>query len=381
MFQLPFLRFVSQWLFVTFVLVLLVVAVFHYVNGGIRLQTPFQRVTPQVKVHLSVILALMAFIKTAQYYLARFELVFSTRGTVDGATYTDVKAQLPALNFLMVISVAAAVLFIVNIRRRGWVLPVIAVGLWGFISIVVGTMYPAYIQRFDVKPNEFTKEQPYISRNIAATRYAFGIDHIVTQNYNYKENLNTKTIQANASTLDNTRLWDPEQLRPNFQQNQEFRPYFTFSDLDVDRYPIGDQELETEISLRELNSAQVPNSTWLNQHLVYTHGYGAAAVAANAVGQRPDALLPRLEHPADRRGEARDQPAERVLRRGAQGLQHRRQQAEREPADREPERLDHPLQGNRRGRRLELPAQGRARTQLRRAGTSSSPTRSTRTRA
>jgi uncharacterized protein len=185
-FQLPFLRFVSQWLFVSFVLVLLLVAVFHYINGGIRLQTPFQRVTPQVKAHLSVILALMAFTKTAQYYLARFELVFSTRGTVDGATYTDVKAQLPALNFLMIISVAAAVLFVVNIRRRGWVLPVIAVGLWGFISIVVGTIYPAYIQRFSVKPNEFTKEQPYINRNLAATRFAFGIDHIKSQSYSYK---------------------------------------------------------------------------------------------------------------------------------------------------------------------------------------------------
>jgi uncharacterized protein len=292
-FQLPFLRYVSQWLFVTLVLVLLVTAVFHYVNGGIRLQTPFQRVTPQVKAHLSVILALMAFVKTAQYYLARYQLVFSARGTVDGATFTDVKAQLPAFNFLMVISVAAAVLFIVNIRRRGWVLPVIAVGLWGFISIVVGTFYPAYIQRFEVKPNEFTKEQPYISRNIAATRYAFGIDHIVTQDYNYKEDLSPTVIQANEPTLANTRLWDPDQLKPNFQQNQEFRPYFTFSDLDLDRYPIGDQELETEIAVRELNSAQVPNSTWLNQHLVYTHGYGAAAVAGNelASNESPAYLL------------------------------------------------------------------------------------------
>jgi uncharacterized protein len=292
-FQLPFLRFVSQWLFVSFVLVLLVVAVFHYINGGIRLQTPFQRVTPQVKAHLSVILALMAFTKTAQYYLARFELVFSKRGTVDGATFTDVKAQLPALNFLMIISVAAAVLFIVNIRRRGWVLPVIAVGLWGFISIVVGTIYPAYIQRFSVKPNEFTKEQPYIDRNIAATRLAFGINHITSQSYSYKENLTPATLKANQGTLDNIRLWDPDQLKPNFQQNQKFRPYFTFSDLDLDRYPVGDEKLATEIAIRELNSAELPSSTWINQHLAYTHGYGAVAAAGNAVNadQTPDYLL------------------------------------------------------------------------------------------
>jgi uncharacterized membrane protein (UPF0182 family) len=294
-FQLPFLRFVSQWLFVAFVLVLLVTAVFHYINGGIRLQTPFQRVTPQVKAHLSVLLALMAVVKTWQYFLARFELVFSNRGTVDGATFTDVKAQLPALNFLMLISLVAALLFIVNIRRRGWVLPVIAVGLWGFISIVVGTIYPAYIQRFEVKPNEFTKEAPYITRNIAATRYAFGIDNIKSQSYAYKENLTPTILNAtgNKTTLDNARLWDPAQLQPNFQQNQKFRPYFTFSDLDLDRYPVGDQKLEVEIAIRELNSAQLPSSTWLNQHLVYTHGYGAAAAAGNAVNtdQTPQYLL------------------------------------------------------------------------------------------
>jgi uncharacterized protein len=293
-FQLPFLRFVSQWLFVSFVLVLLIVAIFHYVNGGIRLQTPFQRVTPQVKAHLSVILALMAFTKTWQYFLGRFELVFSTRGSVDGATFTDVHAQLPALNFLMIISVVCAGLFIVNIWRRGWVLPVIAVGLWGFISIVVGTLYPLYIQKVQVKPNEFTKEQPYIKRNITATRVAFGINDIKSQPYNYKENLTPKIIQANSATIDNARLWDPDQLLPNFQQNQKLRPYFGFTSLDLDRYPIGDQELEVEIGLRELNSSQLPSNTWLNQHLVYTHGYGAAAVEANAVNsadQTPDYLL------------------------------------------------------------------------------------------
>ena len=130
-FRLPFLQFAVGWIFAALLVVLIVTAVFHYLNGGIRLQSPFQRVTPQVKVHLSVILALMALTKTVQYYLARFELVFSRRGFVDGASYTDVQAQLPALNLLMVISIAAAVLFIANIFRKGWVFPIIAVGLWG----------------------------------------------------------------------------------------------------------------------------------------------------------------------------------------------------------------------------------------------------------
>ena len=169
-FRLPFLEFVVGWVFAALLVVLIVTAVFHYLNGGIRLQSPWQRVTPQVKVHLSVILALMALTKTVQYYLARYELVFSRRGFVDGASYTDVHAQLPALNLLMVISIAAAALFIANIFRKGWVFPIIAVGLWAFISLVVGTIYPAVIQRFVVQPNEFSREQPYIERNIAMTR-------------------------------------------------------------------------------------------------------------------------------------------------------------------------------------------------------------------
>src|SRR4029453_384227 len=106
----------------------------------------------------------MALVKTAQYYLGRFELNFSTRGVVEGASATDVKAQLPALNLLIFISIVAAGLFLWNIRRRGWVLPIIAVGLWGFVSIVIGTIYPAGVQKFRVEPNEFQNEQEDIER-------------------------------------------------------------------------------------------------------------------------------------------------------------------------------------------------------------------------
>ena len=176
------------WTFAALLVVLIVTAVFHYLNGGIRLQTPFQRVTPQVKVHLSVILALMALTKTVQYYLARFELdalaprhrrrrhLHRREGAAPGAQPADV------------ISVAAAVLFIVNIWRAGLGASRSSrSGLWGFISIVVGTIYPAVIQRFAVQPNEFAREQPYIKRNIEATRAAFGLDNIQSKTFDYYE--------------------------------------------------------------------------------------------------------------------------------------------------------------------------------------------------
>src|SRR6516225_4355682 len=140
-FRLPFEQFAAGWTFAALLVILIVSAVFHYLNGGIRLQSPFQRVTPQVKVHLSVLLAAMALTKTYQYYLAQFALTLGRTHFVDGATYTDVHARLPALRVLIVISIAAAALFIVNIWRKGWIFPIIAVGLWGFISIVIGAIY------------------------------------------------------------------------------------------------------------------------------------------------------------------------------------------------------------------------------------------------
>ena len=124
-------------------IVLIITIVAHYLNGGIRLQVPGpERVTAQVKVHLSVLLGLLAVVRAGDYYLERFELTVSTRGTVDGATYTDVNAQLPATNLLILIAFAAAVLFLLNIRRKGWVLPVLAVGIWAVVAVVGGRHRP-----------------------------------------------------------------------------------------------------------------------------------------------------------------------------------------------------------------------------------------------
>ncbi len=235
-FRLPFINFMIDWLFAGLVIVLLVTAVAHYLNGGIRFQSPLQRVTPQVKAHLSVLLAVMALVKTADYYFSRFELNLSDRGVVDGASYTDVKAQLPALNFLIFVSIIAAALFIWNIWRRGWVLPVIAVGLWAFVSLVVGTIYPAVIQNLKVNPNEFATERPYIRRNIAATRQAFNLSSIDVQDFNYSQDLQPAVVDANRPTIDNARLWDPTVIRSTYQTLQALQTYYRINDVDVDRY-------------------------------------------------------------------------------------------------------------------------------------------------
>ena len=287
-FRLPFLTFLFDWLFAALIIILIVTAVAHYLNGGIRLQSPFQRVTPQVKAHLSVILALMALVKTAQYYYARFQLNFSTRGVVEGASKTDVAAQLPALNLLMVISIVAAALFVWNIWRRGWVLPIIAVGLWAFVSLVIGTIVPVVYQQFFVQPNELQKEQPYIARNIHATREAFDLNKVAVKNFPYQQNLNAQSIVDNSTTIENTRLWDPPVILRNFQLFQALQTFYKFADVDVDRYVIDGKLVQTLIAARELNPADLPSQTWVNRHLVYTHGYGAVlspSNSASSVGQ------------------------------------------------------------------------------------------------
>src|SRR5205807_391495 len=200
-FKLPFLAFLVSWAFVALVMVLLVTVVFHYLNGGIRLQTPGQRVTPQVKAHISLLLGCLALVKAAGYYLQRFELDFSTRGVVRGATYTDVKAQLPALTLLVLISLVAFGLFVYNIRLQGWVLPILGVGLWAFVSVIVGAVYPAFIQQFRVQPSELTRERTYIGRNIVATREAMVLTKVTEAPFNYQDNLNPDILSRNARNI------------------------------------------------------------------------------------------------------------------------------------------------------------------------------------
>ena len=167
--------------------VLVVIA--HYLNGGIRVQSGAPSVAPQVKVHISVLLAGMALVKAFGYILARYNLDLSQNGYVQGATYTDVHARLPALTLLFWISLLAAVILLINIRRRGWALPVLGVGLWAFVAIVVGAIYPAIVQAVKVNPAQNTLEKPYIARNIAATRAAMGINNVTQASFKANQSL------------------------------------------------------------------------------------------------------------------------------------------------------------------------------------------------
>ena len=296
-FQLPFLSFLTNWLFGAMIVITIATAAAYYLWGGIGVVTtaeaPSIRLTGRTKAHLSLLLAAIALVKAGNYVLDRYDLTRSTRGVVDGASYTDVTAELPALNLLIVISVVAAGLLVFNIRRRGWGLPIIAVGLWFFVAFVVGTLYPAALQRFRVEPAESTREAKYIGRNIEATRSAMGLDDVEVRPFDYDEELSAGGLQENAETIRNVRLWDPLILRRTYQRLQEVRTFYRFTDVDIDRYMVDGDQTQIVLSARELNPNSLPSDTWENRHLAFTHGYGAVMSPANAVTSdgQPDFLV------------------------------------------------------------------------------------------
>ncbi len=281
-FRLPFYRALFGWVFQLFVVVALVVAVVHYLNGGIQVQME-RRVTPGVKVHLSVIFALLALLKAVGYRLDTWDLLYSERGRVVGASYTDVNAQLPALRLLILISVVAAVILLVNLWFRGWTLPLVALGLWLFTSIVIGGLYPTFVQRFRVIPDEVNKEVEYVGYNIDATRQAYGLSDVQVRNFAASSDLDFEDLENNQATIDNIRLWDPSVLATTFRELQEIRAFYRIEDVDVDRYEIDGDLTQVMISARELDERNIPGGGWVNEKLVYTHGFGAVLSPANDV--------------------------------------------------------------------------------------------------
>ncbi len=281
-FQLPFFEFLVAWAFGALVLISIVIAFLHYINGSIRLQGTDERVTAQAKVHMSVLLAGLALVRAANYWLSRFDLTRSTRGVVNGATYTDVKAQLPALNLMILVSVAVAALLLWNVRQRGWRLPVLAVGLWAIVAVAAGSVYPAIIQRFVVQPNVSTRELPYIERNLNATKAALSLTKVATENLDISA-IAAKEVSADVAPLRDVRQLDPGEMRDRFALDQGLTSFYAIRDLDVDRYKVGDRVQQVMLATRELNSAGIPNKTWVSRHLLYTHGCGIVAAPASAV--------------------------------------------------------------------------------------------------
>jgi uncharacterized membrane protein (UPF0182 family) len=292
-FDVPFMRDVFGWAFQLVLVLTLVVVAVHYLNGGISIQGPGKRASSGVKAHISILLAILVLLKAIGYQLDKWDLLYSSRGQVFGASYTDVNAQVPALNLLILISIVAAVILLVNLWFRGWTLPLVAVGLWLVTSVVVGGVYPALVQRLSVQPDEVNKESPYVAYNIEFTRQAFGLGEVEVAPFAASPDLSAEDLEANGPTISNIRLWDPGVLKSTYQQLQNIVTYYDIGDVDVDRYNIDGELTQVMVSARELEEGGIPGEGWVTERLVYTHGFGSVLSPANDVttqGQ-PDFLV------------------------------------------------------------------------------------------
>ncbi len=283
-FDLPWYRFLLGFGFAAAVLSLIAAALTHYLYGGLRITSPGARATAAATGHLSVLLGVFVALKAVAYWLDRYGLAvkssdFKATGNWTGLRYVDANAYLPAKTILFCIAVICALLFFATLWRRTWQLPVIGFGLMVLSAVLIGGLYPAIVQKFQVEPNEQAKEAPYVEKNLKATREAYGIAGTDVQDYPGASDTKDKAeLRDDADTVASIRLMDPNIVSPTFQQLQQVRNYYGFpSNLDVDRYSKDGKEQDTVLGLRELNLAGIPKNNWINDHFRYTHGYGVVA--------------------------------------------------------------------------------------------------------
>ncbi|MEV7102722.1 UPF0182 family membrane protein [Streptomyces atroolivaceus] len=294
-FDLPWYRFMLGFGFAAVVLSLIAAALTHYLYGGLRITSPGARATGAATGHLSVLLGIFVALKAVAYWLDRYGLAvkssdFKATDNWTGLRYVDANAYLPAKTILFCIAVICALLFFATLWRRTWQLPVIGFGLMVLSAILIGGLYPAIVQKFQVQPNEQAKEAPFIQKNIDATRDAYDIDDAKVDDYSGTSTTDDSTkLRASADTAASYRVMDPNVVSPAFQQLQQKRNYYQFPQtLDVDRYKGADgKEQDTVIGLRELNLEGLPKRNWINDHFTYTHGYGAIAARGTTTGTNP----------------------------------------------------------------------------------------------
>ena len=285
-FKLPMYQSAIGWATTTLVFALIAAVAVHYIYSAIKLPQPGQKssTTGAAQIQLSVLLGLIVLTKAAAYWMDRYALSLKQSKLITGLTYTDVNALLPAKAILAGISIVCALLFFANIVRRSWSLPVMGVGLLLVSALIIETAYPAIIQQFQVKPSESNKEAPYIQRNIEATRAAFDLNDVVVRDYDATATASAGQLSNDANTIANIRLMDPNVLSATFRQLQQIKPYYMFADtLDVDRYQINNTQRDAVVAVRELNIEGNPVRNWINDHLVYTHGFGFVAAYGNTV--------------------------------------------------------------------------------------------------
>ncbi|MDI6911288.1 UPF0182 family protein [Nocardioides sp.] len=304
-FNLPWLHYLVDYAMAVLVIALIAAAVVHYLYGGIRLQTPRDRLSGAAQAQISVLLGFFVLAKAADYWLDRFDLVSQGGGVITGMTYTDDHAVLPAKNILLGISVICAVLFFVNVWRRTWLLPSVGLALLAVSAILLGLIWPGIVQQFQVKPSEADKEAPYIEKNIEATRTAYDVAHVDVEKYDPATALGAGSASSVEEETSSVPLVDPQLVRDAFEQNQQVRAYYSVAQvLDVDRYDVDGNDRALVLGVRELDQSgmNAGDRNWTNLHTVYTHGNGIIAAFANQRSEDNKTQIDNADNTGDQAG-------------------------------------------------------------------------------
>jgi uncharacterized membrane protein (UPF0182 family) len=290
-FTLPVYHFIQGWLITTLLMTLIGVLIVYVFAQLHNLREGEIIVLPHVRLHVSALGALLFIVIAWGHRLATFVLLYSPRGVAFGASYTDVHAELPALQAMFWLALIIAATLLANVVLRRLWLPVIGVAVWMVVGLVIISVVPGFMQRYIVEPNELDREAPYIENNIQFTRQAYGLDNVDERDFGQVEPLDVEALQGHRPTLQNVRLWDYRPLSQTYRQIQEIRLYYGFTDLDIDRYWIDGEYRQVILAARELDQSQLQSVTWVNQHLQFTHGYG---VVMNPVNEVTGEGLPQL---------------------------------------------------------------------------------------
>ena len=282
-FSLPFLQFLRGWFTSALIITLLGSTGVYLLSYTVqRLKFDFAR---PVLAHVGGLAISVLGLFAWGYWLGIWELVFSTRGVVFGASFADIHAKVPAQWILLVVVIIFIGVILFSILRRNTRWPLYGIGGWIVVAIIAGAIFPALVQRFQVQPSELAREEPYIEYNIQFTREAFALDRVDEQPFPAEKMPGSQDIAENETTIDNIRLWDHRPLKDTYNQIQAIRLYYDFNDVDVDRYIIDDEYRQVMLSARELSVDKLAGQaqTWVTRRLQFTHGYGVALSPVNAV--------------------------------------------------------------------------------------------------
>ncbi|MBW1676454.1 MAG: UPF0182 family protein [Deltaproteobacteria bacterium] len=305
LFSLPFYILVRDGLLVLFIFAGLVTMGWYLKNGALQIEGEFSQaegvptslpkitITPKAKKHLIFLGGIIVLLLAWGYHLKMYGLLYSTQGPAFGAGYTDVHIKVLAYKVLIIASTAFALVLFVNAFRLRMKLIWLSGGIWIGAVLVFAILLPILIQKFVVKPNELAKESPYIAYNIDYTRKAYNLNRTKKVDFEVSDKLSAEDIKKHDVTIQNIRIWDERPLLQTYRQIQTIRLYYDFNNVDVDRYLINNQYRQVMLATRELVVNQLPPraNTWVNRHLIYTHGYGLAASPVNEVTSEG---LPRL---------------------------------------------------------------------------------------